>query len=109
MGHLDEYFAGLDGFDWDAGNSDKNWHRHAVRQGEAEQSLLNRPVLVLADIEHSSEESRFIALGHTDANRRLVVVFTITGTRIRVVSARPMSRVERRIYDQAQEDLEENP
>jgi len=109
MGHLDEYFAGLDGFDWDAGNSDKNWRRPAVRRGEAEQSLLNRPVLVWADIEHSGEEPRFIALGHTDANRWLLVVFTIRGTRIRVVSARPMSKSERKIYDQAQKDTEANP
>jgi hypothetical protein len=31
----------------------------------------------------------------------LTVVFTVRGTRVRVISARPMSQAERRIYDQA--------
>ena len=102
MGVLDEFLAGLEGFEWDAGNSDKNWRRHLVRQAEAEQTLLNRPLVVAADVKHSQEEPRFLALGHTDAQRRLTVVFTVRDTRVRVISARPMSPAERRVYDQAQ-------
>jgi uncharacterized DUF497 family protein len=102
MGVLDEFFAGLEGFEWDEGNSDKNWRRHAVRQVEAEQTLLNRPLLLALDIRHSRHEPRFIALGQTDTQRRLAVVFTVRGTRVRVISARPLSLAERRIYGQAQ-------
>jgi len=98
---LTEFFAGLEGFEWDAGNSDKNWRRHAVRQAEAEQALLNRPVLVAADLKHSLAEARFIALGQTDAERNLAVVFTVRGKRVRVVSARPMNRAEGLIYAKA--------
>jgi len=102
MGVLDEFFGGLEGFEWDDGNSDKSWHRHAVRQVEAEQTLLNRPLLLALDDKHSQQEPRFIALGQTDAQRPLAVVFTVRDTRIRVISARPMTQPERRIYGQAQ-------
>lgn len=101
MGVLEEFVAGLEGFEWDEGNAEKNWRRHGVRQVEAEQALLNRPLVVALDLGHSREEVRFMALGQTDAQRRLFVIFTIRGTRIRVISVRPMSAKEQRVYDQA--------
>lgn len=95
---MEEFFAGLEAFEWDAGNSDKSWRKHAVRQAEAEQALLNRPVLVATDVKHSLAETRLVALGRTDAQRDLAVAFTVRGKKVRVISARPMSRAERRIY-----------
>lgn len=106
MGEFEDLVAGLDGFEWDAGNSDKNWRRHEVRQAEAEQALLNAPLVVAIDLKHSAAEPRFIALGRTDAGRMLTVVFTTRGTRIRVISARAMSKAERKVYGQAQADRE---
>ena len=50
MGVLEEFLADLEGFEWDAGNSDKNWRNHEVRQAEAEQVLLNRPVMFASDL-----------------------------------------------------------
>jgi len=88
------------GFQWDLGNADKNWDLHQVSQGECEQVFFNRPLLVAPDIEHSQREPRYAALGQTSAARQLAVVFTIRGTLIRVISARDMSRRERRIYEQ---------
>ena len=41
-----------------------------------------------------------LELGQTNAGRPLAVVFTIRGTLVRVISARDMSRRERRIYEQ---------
>ncbi len=54
------------------------------------------------DSAHSREEARHYALGQTSVGRKLFVVFTIRGERIRVISARTMSRRERRIYERAQ-------
>ena len=102
MGVLDEFLAGLEGFEWDAGNSDKNWRNHQVRQAEAEQVLLNRPMVVAADLTHSRVEARFFTLGRTDSFRHLAIVFTTRGKRVRVISARPMSRAERRAYGQVE-------
>ena len=100
MSVLGEFLADLGGFEWDAGNSDKNWRNHEVRQAEAEQALLNRPVVFATDVEHSRTEARFFTLGRTDSGRLLAIVFTTRGTRVRVISARPMSRAERRAYGQ---------
>ena len=102
MGVLEEFLAGLEGFEWDAGNSDKNWRSHQVRQSEAEQVLLNRPVVFAADLKHSRTEARFFTLGRTDSGRHLAIVFTTRGELVRVISARPMSRAERRAYDQVE-------
>lgn len=109
MGELEDLLAGLDGFEWDAGNSDKNWLRHEVRQAEAEQALLNTPLVVNATTTHGSAEPRSIALGQTDAGRLLTVVFTVRGTRIRVISARTMSKTERKVYGPIETDSEADP
>lgn len=90
------------GFQWAAGNVDKNWELHQVSQGECEQVFFNRPVLVAPDVQHSGREARRAALGQTNAGRRLAIVFTIRGTLVRVISARDMSRRERRIYEPGQ-------
>ncbi|MGH9252970.1 MAG: BrnT family toxin [Vicinamibacterales bacterium] len=103
MGVLEDLVAGLEGFEWDDGNSDKNWLRHEVRQAETEQALLNTPLVVNATSSHGGAEPRFIALGQTDAGRLLTVVFTVRGTLVRVISARAMSRTERKIYGKGED------
>ncbi len=102
MALLPEYFPGITGFQWDEGNSEKNWRRHQVTQVEAEQVFFNRPVLVSGDPKHSGSEVRYFALGRTDADRKLAIAFTLRGSSLRVISARPMSRRERRVYGQTQ-------
>jgi uncharacterized protein len=91
----------LDGFDWDAGNLTKNWDRHQVASAECEEVCLNVPLLLADDSKHSANEARHYVLGRTDAGRLLFIAFTVRGTRIRVISARPMNEKERHIYDQA--------
>ncbi len=99
---IPEFFPAVEGFQWDDGNSSKNWTSHGVSQTEAEQALVNRPVVVLGDVVHStSREARYFAFGRTDRGRLLTVVFTLRGQLLRVISARPMSRRERRGYAQA--------
>ena len=91
----------LDGFDWDEGNITKNWDRHQVSSTECEEMFLNKPLLLADDVRHSANEVRNYALGQTDNGRLLFIAFTVRGTRIRVISARPMSGKERQIYGQA--------
>lgn len=86
------------GFQWDAGNSGKIWERHRVTPTECEELFFNRPLLITHDEEHSAAEERIYGLGHSDAGRLLFVAFTLRGRLIRVISARDMSRKERRIY-----------
>ncbi len=96
-----EELADCTGFEWDAGNAEKNWELHEVSRGEAEETFFNRPLVVAPDAGHSRRETRFAALGRTEEGRRLTVVLTLRGTLIRVISAHDMSRRERRIYEQA--------
>lgn len=86
------------GFDWDAGNSFKNWQRHKVARGECEQVFFNEPLLVSEDTKHSTLEKRWYLLGVTDSGRFLFVVFTLRDNLIRVISARDMNKKEKRIY-----------
>jgi hypothetical protein len=97
-----EALSKCEGFGWDASNATKIWERHEVAPGEAEQVFFNRPLVAAADLKHSGAEPRFLALGQTDAGRRLLVVFTFRRRQIRVISAREMSRRERREYDNAE-------
>ena len=87
--------------EWDARNADKNWETHEVSRGEAEGISFNRPLVVASELAHSQRERRYAALGRTDDGRRLTVVFTVRAALVRVISARDMSRRERRIYGQA--------
>ena len=97
-----EVFGGVTGFQWDEGNSEKNWQRHHVTQAEAEQVFFNRPLVVAPDPRHSSTESRHFALGRSNNGRHLTIVFIRRGELLRVVSARPMSRRERKEYAKAE-------
>jgi len=106
VAELDELLLGVEGFQWDAGNSQKNWRRHEISQLECEQIFFDHRLLVTVDLKHSGDEQRFFALGRTDASRGLAVVFTLRGKRIRVISARPMSPSERRQYVGAQANEE---
>ena len=96
---MDE-LGNLTGFDWDAGNRDKNWRMHSVTSGECEQVFFNLPLLVRDDPAHSTAEPRWYALGLTDTGRPLFIVFTIRQDRLRVISARDMNARERKIYAQ---------
>ena len=101
---------GCTGFDWDAGNAEKNWNRHRVSQSECEQAFFNRPLVVKEDVLHSEDEPRFYALGQTDGGRRLFLVYTVRGELIRVISAREMTPRERRSYERVRaQELEDDP
>ena len=104
---IDALPGGLEGFQWDAGNDTKSWTKHAVSNAECEDVFLNGPLVVDHDSGHSAGEARHFALGRIQEGRHLFVVFTLRGTHIRVISARPMSRREREAYRRA-EAQEEN-
>ena len=99
---MDELWAWT-GFDWDDGNSEKNWLTHRVRRTECEQVLLSQPLIVAQGQLLEDREVRYLAMGETGAGRRLFLVFTIRGNLVRVISARDMSRQERSVYESGTE------
>ena len=92
------------GFQWDKGNSLKNWLKHGVTQGEAEQAFFNAPLLLLEDKKHSEYEDRFLAFGRTDQERCVFIAFTIRENWIRIISARNMNKKERDDYEKLETD-----
>lgn len=88
------------GFEWDEGNLDKNWIRHQVSKHECDVAFFNLPILISQDIKHSGQENRYYTLGQTDTKRNLFISFAVRGSKIRVISARDMSKKERRAYEQ---------
>ena len=89
------------GFEWDEDNREKNWKKHQVLASECEEVFFNLPLLLESDLAHSQKEPRYYVLGHTIAGRRLFIAFTVREDMVRVISARDMSKKERKIYEQA--------
>ena len=94
------------GFEWDKHNADKIWNKHRVAPSECEQIFFNLPIIITDDEKHSKKEKRYYALGRTDIDRLLFAVFTVRKDRIRIISARNMSRKERKVYQSYEK---ENP
>ena len=95
---MPDILGGVQGFEWDGGNSDKNEKKHGVTDREAEEIFFNKP-LIIGRSPKGEPEVRYAALGKTYGSRLLTVVFTVRSKRIRVISARPMSRREREFYE----------
>jgi len=95
---MSEVLREITGFEWDDGNSAKNEAKHGVTDREAEEIFFNKP-LVVALSSKGGREIRYVALGKTYGSRLLTVVFTVRANRVRVISARPMSRNERKVYE----------
>ena len=92
-------FSNIVGFDWDEDNFYKNIGKHNVFATEAEQLFFNHPLVVKRDLKHSRIEERFYALGRTNHDRLLFIVFTIRSDKNRVISAREMTKREVRVYE----------
>jgi hypothetical protein len=88
-----------DGFDWDSGNITKNVSKQNVTCREAEEIFFKQPLIVAPDPDHSQAEPRFRVLGRTDSDRLLHLNFTLRASKLRIISARPMNRKERSIYE----------
>ena len=99
-----EALAACVGFQWDEGNANKNRQRHRVSRSECEEVFFARPLVTAADPRHSAVEVRYYVLGQTARGRRLFIACTIRDQLIRVISARAMSRRERRVYDETSKE-----
>ena|SRR5262252_2970141 len=95
---MSEVLRGIGSFEWNEGNSAKNEAKHGVTDRESEEIFFNKPLLVTRSPK-GTKEIRYVALGKTYGSRLLTVVFTVRANRIRVISARPMSRGERKVYE----------
>jgi len=82
-------------FEWDRNNLRKI-RAHEIKPEEAEQTLLNDPILI--DVQDLEVEIRFVYYGETNARRLLGVVATERGDNMRVVTAYDLNAKQRRNY-----------
>jgi hypothetical protein len=87
-------------FEWDKHNIDKNMVKHNVANREAEEVFQNSPKFIFKDEKHSHKEERYGLFGITNKRRRLSVIFTVKKNKVRIISARDMSKKERGIYEE---------
>jgi uncharacterized protein len=100
-----EMFSKFTGFEWDEANRNKNWEKHRVTWIECEEVFFNQPLYIMPDPIHSDAEERFYALGKTNGQQLLFLVFTRRKAKVRVISARDMHKKERKVYNEkAQKD-----
>lgn len=89
-------------FDWDSGNSSKNKRGHNVEDWECEEVFFDPMKVMLRDKLHSGQEERRILLGRTRQERLLYLVFTIRNEKVRLISARDVTkRKEIELYEKA--------
>ena len=86
--------------EWDGKKAKGNLIKHGISFIEAISVLDDPYVLILNDPLHSIGELRFLAVGYSEQNNLLAVVYIERNNDIRVISARPVTRQERKIYEQ---------
>ena len=88
-------------FEWDPDKERLNLKKHQMGFDEAKTVFGDPLELTVQDPTHSFDENRFLSLGRSEMDRLVVVSYTErNGDRIRIISARPASRKERRQYEQ---------
>jgi uncharacterized protein len=88
-------------FEWDKANAAANLLQHDVSFEEAVTVFQDPLAKIHDDPDHSATERRDIIVGHSATSQLLVVSFTDRGSNIRLISARPVTRHERRDYEEA--------
>ena len=87
-------------FDWDDKKAETNLTKHGVPFQEAA-SVFDDPLSVtFPDPDHSLVEERLIIIGHSHRGRLLFVSHT-EGSEVRVISAREVTRQEKRVYEES--------
>ena len=90
----------IEGFEWDKNKARQNLAKHDVSFIEAATVFLDPLSVIIDDPDHSLGEQRNIIIGYSNRGRLLVVVHIDRGDNIRIISARPCTRYERRIYEE---------
>jgi uncharacterized protein len=86
-------------FEWDQGNSEKNWISHHVKNEESEEVFFDEKKKIAKDVFHSGKEQRWILLGKTKKGTILFVVYTMRQQIVRIISARKINKKEAILYE----------
>ena len=88
-------------FEWDPEKAAQNVRKHGVSFSEATTVFGDSLGTTVSDPDHSEGEYRFITIGRSSRSRWLMVSHTERGDRFRIISARELTRSERRVYEES--------
>jgi uncharacterized DUF497 family protein len=87
-------------FRWDPRKAAANVRKHGVTFEEAATVFGDPLSITIADPDHSGDEQRYLVLGLSSRRRLLVVAHSERGDAVRIISARRVTRRERRTYEE---------
>ena len=87
-------------FEWDPKKAVQNLRKYGVSFHEAATVFGDLLSTTVADPYHSVNEERYITVGMSDRRRLVIVAHTARGERIRIISARELTRTEREVYEE---------
>ena len=86
-------------FEWDFNKAKTNLRKHRVAFSEAATVFRDGLSITIYDPDHSDQEDRYITIGNSVAGRFLMVANSDRGDRTRIISARELTRKERKAYE----------
>ena len=86
-------------FEWDPNKNDTNVEKHGVTFNEAATIFGDPFSYTFDDPGNSDEELRFLTFGLASTRKLLVVSHTEREDSIRIISARELTKQERRFYE----------
>ena len=87
-------------FEWDTNKETINEEKHLVSFHEAATIFGDPHAITFDDPDHSTDELRFLTFGKSRFVRLLIVSHTERSGRTRIISARQMTKHERKIYEE---------
>lgn len=88
-------------FEWDPNKAASNLKKHGVSFEEAKAVFSDPLAWIFEDEWHATDEYREIIIGHSDAQRLLLVCFTEDSNGVvRIFSSRPATPRERKDYEE---------
>ena len=87
-------------FEWDTPKAEANIQKHGVSFDEAASVFLDQLAVSGQDPDHSVGEPRYITFGISSLGRMLSVSHTYRPGGIRIISARRVTRNERKLYEE---------
>jgi len=83
-------------FEWDDEKATENLKKHGISFSEASTVFADSLSRTIPDPLHSDQEERFVILGESGLQHRLIVVHTYRGEVIRIISARMATAREKK-------------
>lgn len=86
-------------FEWDEEKARANAEKHGVTFDEAAEAFFDPFYQTGRATPPEAPEERQFVLGYSASLRLLLVIYVERSVRLRIISARPATRAERRIYE----------